>query len=370
MLEVIERPAADRGAMPDTELLGEYEETRREIARHEARSAWLLGEIDRRRCYEPYGYLSTVAYVADRTGDSHQVAAGRLRTARALADMPTTAAAFADGDIGTARVRRLIHARETSPDAFIKDEPGLVEKARSLDAQSFTGEVEMWRRSVTRQITADEERKWFERRRLSIRDTFDGMIELDALLDPVSGETIMTAIQSLAGPANRDRLDDRTPTQRRVDALTEICRHHLDSGAAPWVGGQKPHLNVIVDVDTLHEGVRSRTEIGQGRVIGLSTMEFFACDAAVCRLVMDGPARVLDLGRRVRTATPAQLEALAIRDGGCVVPGCGRPPDWCDAHHKLPWVEGGLTDIDEMCLLCRPHHLALHLGLLDLPLLE
>jgi len=208
----------------------------------------------------------------------------------------------------------------------------------------------MWRRRAALAITEDEERQRFARRRLSITDTFDGMVQLDALLDPVTGETVIAALQSLAGPANRDGNDNRTPAQRRADALHELCRNHLDSGTAPTVGGQKPHLNVIVDVDTLHQGVRSRTELGEGRVIGLKTMEFFACDSNVCRVVMDGPSRLLDMGRDVRTATSTQLKVLAIRDGGCVIPGCGRPPAWCDAHHRIPWVEGGLTDICDMCL--------------------
>jgi 5-methylcytosine-specific restriction protein A len=92
-----------------------------------------------------------------------------------------------------------------------------------------------------------------------------------------------------------------------------------------------------------------------------------ARDATVCGVLMEGPHEVLQMGRRARTATPAQLRALAIRDGGCVIPGCGRPPDWCDAHHLVPWTRGGATDINDMRLVCRPHHTMIHLGLLDLP---
>lgn len=365
----MDRPAAWDG-VGSAGLLAAYEQTRREINRLEASAAGLLAEIHRRSAFEAYGYLSTIAYVADRTGDSHQAAAGRVRTARALESMPGTAEAFAEGDIDPARVRRLIRAQESAPDAFLEEERLLVEKARDLDAQGFATDVEIWRLTAAPTATENEERERFNRRRLSITNTFDGMIHLDADLDPVSGETVVAAIQSLAGPANRDGDDGRTPAQRRADALHELCRNHLDSGTAPIVGGQKPHLNVIVDVDTLHEGIRTRSEIGQGRVIGMNTMEFFACDSDVCRVVMDGPSRLLDMGRSVRTATSAQLKALALRDGGCVIPGCGRPPSWCDAHHKIPWVEGGLTDVCDMCLLCRPHHLAVHMGVVDLPRLE
>jgi hypothetical protein len=369
MLGVLESPGVGLPSLSDDDLLSAYERGRLEHRRLEAHNAALLAEIDRRRSYQPYGYLSTTAYVAHSTGESEQAAAGEVRLARALAEMPATAAAYADGSIDGARVRRLVRARGTAPQPFADAEAMLVEKARSLDAQRFTIAVEMWRRGTEPEIAAEEERDRFARRHLSMRERFDGMAELEALIDVVSGETIRAAIESLASPANRSGYDERTPTQNRADALTEICRNHLDSGTAPTTGGRKPHLNVLVDLDTLH-GPTRRSEIGHGRLIGPAGIEFLACDSTVCRVVGDGPGHILDMGRSLRTATPAQLQALAIRDGGCVIPGCGRPPAWCDAHHLIAWVEGGLTNVDEMCLLCRPHHLALHLGAIQLPQLE
>lgn len=369
MLKVLESPASGLPDLSGDDLLAAFEQGWIEHRRLEARNAALLAEIDRRRAYEPYGYLSTTAYLAHRTSESQQSAAGEVRVARALAEMPQTAAAFADGDIDRTRVRRLVRARETAPEPFTSAEPMLVDKARNLDAHRFTIAIEMWRRSTEPGIAAQEERQRFAQRRLSIRDRFDGMVELEALLDAVSGETIRAAIESLASPANRNSYDDRTPTQNRADALTEICRNHLDNGTAPTSGGRKPHLNVLVDLDTLH-GPTRRSEIGNGRLIGPASIEFLACDSTICRVVGDGPGHILDMGRSVRTATPAQLQALAIRDQGCIIPGCSRPPTWCDAHHLTAWVEGGLTNINEMVLLCRPHHIALHLDAIQLPQLE
>lgn len=258
--------SADVAALSNDDLFDAYEAQRREIRRREARSAVLLAEIERRRCFEPYGYLSAASYVAHRAGDSHRAAAGRVRTARALGDMPHTAAAFADGDIDPVRVRRLVDARDAAPESFPAAEERLVDQARRLDAKDFTSAVEMWRRRAVPRVIATEERERFERRRLSISDSFDGLVHLEGDLDPVSGEVVITAIRSVASPANRDNTDGRTPTQRRVDALTEICRAHLDSGVAPVSGGVKPHLDVIVDLDTLHQGahptLRDRGETG------------------------------------------------------------------------------------------------------------
>jgi hypothetical protein len=40
----------------------------------------------------------------------------------------------------------------------------------------------------------------------------------------------------------------------------------------------------------------------------------------------------------------------------------GRPPEWCDGHRIEHWVDGGRTDLDNLVLLCRRHHVACHEG--------
>ena len=57
-----------------------------------------------------------------------------------------------------------------------------------------------------------------------------------------------------------------------------------------------------------------------------------------------------------RLATTAQRTALALRDGGCVIPGCGRPPSECQTHHVTDWAHGGRTDLDSLASLCWVHH--------------
>ena len=53
------------------------------------------------------------------------------------------------------------------------------------------------------------------------------------------------------------------------------------------------------------------------------------------------PAQPLEVGRASRVVTAAQRAALAVRDGGCVFPGCDRPLAWCEAHHLRHWLHGG-----------------------------
>jgi hypothetical protein len=74
------------------------------------------------------------------------------------------------------------------------------------------------------------------------------------------------------------------------------------------------------------------------------------------------PSQPLDVGRTSRVVQPAQRAALAVRDGGCVFPGCDRPQTWCEAHHLRHWLDGGPTDLVNLALLCRAHHRAVHEG--------
>jgi hypothetical protein len=74
------------------------------------------------------------------------------------------------------------------------------------------------------------------------------------------------------------------------------------------------------------------------------------------------PSQPLDLGRTTRVVTPGQRHALAVRDGGCVVPDCQRPLAWCEAQHLWHWLDGGPTDLANLVLLCRAQHRAVHEG--------
>ena len=71
----------------------------------------------------------------------------------------------------------------------------------------------------------------------------------------------------------------------------------------------------------------------------------------------------LAVGRTARTATPAQRRALAARDKGCIIPGCGIPAEACQTHHVLDWAAGGNTDLPNLALLCWAHHRQVDLGM-------
>ena len=89
-------------------------------------------------------------------------------------------------------------------------------------------------------------------------------------------------------------------------------------------------------------------------------MNMRLCDCAIGRVLLRGKSEVLDLGRRTRLITPAQRRGLRVRDRGCVEPGCTLPAKYCDGHHIIHWTQRGPSDLVNLELRCRRHHLLQH----------
>ena len=105
---------------------------------------------------------------------------------------------------------------------------------------------------------------------------------------------------------------------------------------------------------------RSQTVLDEAGGIHVSpeTARRMACDAATVTLRHGPGGEILDVGRRTRTISPALRRALAARDRQCRFPGCGNLR--VDAHHVRHWADGGRTALDNLVLLCRRHHRAVH----------
>ncbi|MCI4658742.1 HNH endonuclease signature motif containing protein [Cryobacterium zhongshanensis] len=100
---------------------------------------------------------------------------------------------------------------------------------------------------------------------------------------------------------------------------------------------------------------------GTAVTVSAETLERNLCDTGILDVTFDDHGHGLDLGREQRTFSPAQRAALAIRDGGCMWPGCDRPPSWTETHHIQHWKDDtGQTNLADGILLCRADHLRLH----------
>jgi hypothetical protein len=355
-------PATLFATMSDSEV----EHAVLELKRHgNLTSLWLhhaVAEYDRRKVAEREYVLTTRQWLRRFCRMSSTAASRTLATAKALTSMPHVAKLGSNGDIPPEAVHQLASAQREHPEEFLLHEPVLADIASYLGPKDLRVALGHWRQQVEGGDGATEAADRVRRRRLRMSQTFEGMWHQEGLLDPESGHIVNTALRSITDPANLDPDDHRTRPQRMVDAAVDICRFWLDhNDTAATSGGTKPHITVTVDHDTLTRGTNRPPAI-DGTPISFEAMRRLLCDADVTRIVADGASQPLDVGRTVRTVTPAIRRALDLRDNGCTWNGCDAPPGWCDAHHIKHWADGGDTSLHNMALLCRRHHTATHDG--------
>jgi len=258
-------------------------------------------------------------------------------------------------------LRVLGQARETEPEEFAGSEDALVDAARTLPVRELRAVLEHWRQAVSSMLPQEREERLYERRRLYASPTLNGMVRVDGDLDPEIGGAFMAALQAQVDADVRREHDLRSPAQCRADALGEICRQWLDRSDRPEVAGERPHLSVNLDLEVLEERTGTASLDQTASITGESARRI-ACDAQITRVVTRGRSEVLDVGRKTPVVSAAIRKALITRDGGCSFPTCDRPHSWCDAHHIVHWADGGKTKLDNLVLLCRPHHRMTHQG--------
>lgn len=362
--------------LPDALIEEDFEELHRAVELLEAERLRRLAEIDRRRLFERDGHLSAAAWLATRFKVAWGTAREHVRIARGLEEMPATRRALDEGELSMSAVRVLVGARDTDPSAFERSEGTLVEAARIHSLNDLKRVASYWRQAVEREQALEGEEKLRERRRLHASVSLLGMVRVDGDLDPETGETLLTALGAVldAEARSRGEGDDRTPAQRRADALAEICRQWLDRSDRPTVAGERPHLTVTVGAEAL-AGAPERpggpvvdrggapeptSELDHVGPVSPEAARRIACDASVMRVVMSGRSEPLDVGRKTPVVSPAMRRAVIVRDRDCRFPGCDRPHPWCDAHHVVHWADGGPTAVQNLLLLCRRHHRMVH----------
>jgi hypothetical protein len=335
----------------------------RQRDRLDARIERLLGAVDRSGVWAEDGSISTRAWLRRHARITAGEASDRVRTARQLDAMPATTAAFAEGEIGYRHARVMALAVEASPacaETVADAEPILVEFAREHDPAALRRLVAHWQHRVDTDAFERGEQERFDRRSFHLSPLLDGMHALDGLLDAEGAAVLNTAINAFDRPLPDET---RTPRQRRADALVEICRQMLDRRDLPLTGGERPHLNLELTLETLRQlpGAPA-AHLGWGGPISAEAALRLACDCGLSRIITSGQRQPLDVGRRTPTIPAALRRAVIARDQVCQEPGCDRPWEWCDVHHIVHWSRGGETKLSNLELRCHIHHRDQHEG--------
>ena len=297
---------------------------------------------------------STTAWLCQQ-GMSANTAAMLVRSARCVRNAPVIGAAWLDGTLSGGQVQAIAaNVSDRVAALFAEHQTELVSALAGLSVRETALAMQSWRAKADALLDDGEPPE--PERSLHLSRTFGGRAELRGSLDPATATPVETALR-VAASDDDELTGARTPAERRADALADICRFFLDhQQGAPATGRHRPHLNIVVPLDDLDHG---RTL--DGTPLDADNVRALLCDSNVHRVLSDGGSTILDYGRSTRTTPPALFTALALRDGHCrLVPGCDRPPEWCDAHHVVPWEDGGETNLENLVLGCSHHHHVLH----------
>ncbi|WP_432478245.1 DUF222 domain-containing protein [Nocardioides sp. GXQ0305] len=367
-------------ARPDEELVAGVEELQRLRAASAALEASLLAELDAREVpRRRLGWGSTSDWYTHVAGTTRRQGKRTVEHARALVSERTqTWQALRDGEVSPDQADVIVAAVERlplAPHVRRRGEVALLEEAGRLNAT----DLHRAGRHLATVVDPDRDEREAEKaldredraahlgRFLTISDDGCGGIRLRGHGTVEDGATLRAALLPLTKPVPTvdpetcaEMPDARDHGARTWDALVGIAQHALDSGLPPSSHGTRPRLAVTVDHATLHGGTGGVGTTDDGLELAGSAVRRLACDCDLVRVLLDAEGCVLDVGRDHRLVTPAIWSALVARDHHCAFPGCTRPPLMCHAHHIRHWIEGGVTALDNLVLLCGHHHRTLH----------
>jgi hypothetical protein len=353
----------------------------------------------------PGGHGSTVGWLLEDARLSKEQAIGMLARSATLQERyRATAAAWLEGRISGTAVSTLTQGIDRALSVVPHDERPLraaeaeeiiVGIAEEHPVSAVARAVKHLRFVVDPEGEARAAREAHDDQRL--RFTPDGhLVRVDGRLSPEAAALLATALDQVVDGWRRD---DALPAAERIEgddllaqrrrrqrhphllalALEHLAAAFLDNGALGTHHGVRPHLTLMVDADRLEAGLGGELTLpGQDEPVLLppASIRRVLCDSTVTTVITQGGCPrggladllrphahdVLFVGRAHRVVTPRQRRALEVRDQHCAFPGCRVSPHRTEAHHVIPWEKGGSTDLDNLVLLCKAHHHAVHEG--------
>ncbi len=318
------------------------------VSRSQRELLSVLAEIDRRGVWDGDGARDMSHWVSMRYGVSAWKAARWVAAAHALAGLPRTSDALATGRLSLDKVVELARF------ATVETEASLIRWAVGVSCGAIRRKADLERKREGIEIHDAERarslRWWFED-----EGTRFG---LEAELPADQGVLVAKALSRLADslPAMPGEGGPECVDARRADALVTLCSARIASDPDP----DRATIVVHTSLETL-AGAERNAEVEDGPVIAPETARRLACDGRIQIVAEDGHGDPLRLGRLTRVPSAPLIRQLRHRDRECRFPGCERRR-FTNAHHVRWWSRGGLTDLDNLVLLCSFHHRLVHEG--------
>lgn len=340
----------DPAGMGPDEMAGSMAAVSRLRNRLDAYLVHIAGAADASGASQTLRAGTTGTLVAAATGSTPQAGSAIVKLARELRGLPEVDAAFTAGDISSMHAAVIAENAQAIPN-FRSIEHTTAQVAAEVDPVSVRHVLQTIadaHNPAKPDLDTAEQRA---RRSLRLSARPSGMWRISGLLTDIDGAALADVLASFTAEPD----PDSSPEQRRADALADVASAAAANTRPLGVSG----VSVLVDIDNMPDSA----VLADGTRLSAAHYELLSC-AAVCTVIFGrraGSSFVpLALGRTARRASAAQWAALIARDRGCIR--CGRTPRFCHAHHIIGWAAGGLTDLENLALLCSRCHHDLHHG--------
>lgn len=157
---------------------------------------------------------------------------------------------------------------------------------------------------------------------------------------------------------------------KRLKSLLDATRNGTHEPQPPGTNQEidipliKPQIVVMLTLDELEGRAKTHGFTSHGFKLGPTELRQLLADARIIPMVLGGKGELLDIGRSQRKHPSYMRLGIAVRDRGCLVPGCTMDPERCNIHHIKFWSEGGVTAVCWSAMLCDVHHHDVHAGLI------
>jgi hypothetical protein len=310
--------------------------------------------------------VSAAEVLIRNAGISAAEAKAKDRRSKALEEAPSFSDALAAGAVSAGHTDALANATsrldQPTKDLFLGHEAALLDQATHSTPEEFARHC----RQLKDRIAKDQgiERSERQKRDTTLRSSIcprTGMYRINAELDPELGHQVFSSLEAeiAAMIAGNTELVGVDRNHLAAHALS-----HLISGGHQAVRPTQVEMTIIVDLDTLQDGLREHSicEFGDGTPIPVGMARRLACNASILPVVLNGDGIPLDIGRTQRLANRAQRRALRAIYRTCAFHGCDISFSRCEIHHLHDWAKGGKTDLRHLIPICKHHHHLIHEG--------
>jgi hypothetical protein len=331
--------------------------------------------------------------IAEAAKNSLGQAAKVTERSMTLAATPRLADALGDGAITADHVDAVTRTAKqldgTKRGALIARADALADVAKAATVEEFTRRLDVERKRL--QDDDGMDRLAHQRRNTRARSWVDaeGMWNLSAKFDPVTGIRIAARIDAMVQAMFAETVPDESPSdpieKQRYLAAHAVARllldEALDNHTEPVDADEtdsadpqpprpsrlrpgRPEFVAVIDADAPgHTGPVAEYSIPveiPARVLATLTGNADT-HAVVVRngIVLYAPGE-LNLGRSTRLANRAQRRALRGLYKHCAIPGCSVAYDRCKLHHIIWWRNQGRTDLNNLLPVCSIHHANIH----------